>query len=77
LEGRVVDLRAADALRLVETGEIAFQGTDDGYVGLRLSGRVIGRGWVRSGRLRSEIPRARADGLADVLRNVGGGTQRP
>jgi hypothetical protein len=70
LECRVVELSAAEALRLAETGETAFDGNEDGYVALRLSGRVIGRGWVRSGRLRSEIPRARAEGLADVLRTA-------
>jgi hypothetical protein len=37
-------------------------------VALRLEQGVVGRGFVRGGRLRSEIPRPQASVLADALR---------
>jgi len=68
---RNVDLTGSECLRLLEAGDVAVDGVSNGAAALRLEGHVIGRGWVRSGRLRSEIPRARAHGLKDVLRVSG------
>jgi len=74
---RTVDLTGPECVRLLEAGDVAVDGVSNGAAALRLEGHVIGRGWVRSGRLRSEIPRARAHGLKDVLRVSGGQNDGP
>jgi hypothetical protein len=67
LRDRTITLSRGEASRLLEQGELSTHGVADGYVGLRLDEGVIGRGFVRSGRLRSEIPRAHAKLLAEAL----------
>jgi hypothetical protein len=68
LKERTVTLNADEMLRLVGGGELTAGETSDGYVALRLEQGVVGRGFVRGGRLRSEIPRPQAGLLADALR---------
>ena len=54
-------------LRLLNGEEVPDGGAGNGYVAIRFEDRVVGRGIVRSGRLRSEIPRDQAKQLADAL----------
>jgi 16S rRNA C967 or C1407 C5-methylase (RsmB/RsmF family) len=68
LTQRTSELSPSEMVRLIEEGELAAAGTSDGYVALRLEQGVVGRGFVRGGRLRSEIPRPQASVLADALR---------
>jgi hypothetical protein len=72
LQERVITLDRGACARLLEAGETEVGGTLDGYVALRLEDHVIGRGWVRGGRLRSEVPRSHARLLAEALRVSGG-----
>ena len=76
LRERTVDLEPEEALLLLAHGESSTSGTSDGYVALRLDGAVIGRGFVRGGRVRSEVPRPEAKMLAEVLRASRGTARR-
>jgi 16S rRNA C967 or C1407 C5-methylase (RsmB/RsmF family) len=71
LRERVVELDREEALHVLERGESSTSGVPDGYVALRLGGRVVGRGFVRAGRLRAEIPRPQAALLRESLRASG------
>jgi NOL1/NOP2/sun family putative RNA methylase len=64
---RVVRLEEGECLRLLEGDGVSIRGFSDGYVAVRLDGGVIGRGFVRSGRLRHEIPRPHAASLRKAL----------
>ena len=74
VQGRVITLGAADARRLLEDGGLAVQGVPDGYAALRLEGHVVGRGFVRSGRVRPEIPRPQRRSLLEALAASEGGS---
>jgi len=63
---RRVELTEGEALALLE-GRGPAVAIGDGPVALVLEGHVIGRGDVRDGRLRSEIAKARARPLREVL----------
>jgi hypothetical protein len=66
--GRVVTLERDACLELLDAGQLAVESALDGYVALRLEDSVIGRGWVRGGRLKSEIPEGQAQLLTQGLR---------
>jgi 16S rRNA C967 or C1407 C5-methylase (RsmB/RsmF family) len=68
LRDRTVELAAAEALALLERGDAGAGGFADGYVALRVEGRVVGRGFARGGRLRPEVPRPEAKLLEHALR---------
>jgi hypothetical protein len=65
--GRGVDLSLESWRRLLSGVAVEVEGVTDGYVALRLDGMPIGRGFVRSGRVRHEIPRVHARSLATIL----------
>lgn len=67
LERRVVAPDRATWRRLLAREPVRAADLDDGFVVLRLDGRTVGRGLVWRGRLRHEIPKARAARLLDVL----------
>jgi 16S rRNA C967 or C1407 C5-methylase (RsmB/RsmF family) len=67
LHDQTVELSRGEALELLSQGESRAGHAADGYVALRVEGGVIGRGFVRSGRLRSEVPRPHAKLLAEAL----------
>lgn len=67
LEERVVDLDPGDCLRLLTGDHPTAADAPGGLVALRVDGRVVGRGVVGRGRLRHEIPKARAARLRTVL----------
>jgi hypothetical protein len=68
LRERIVELDREEALRLLEPGDSSASGIPDGYVALRLEGSVVGRGFVRGGRVRAEIPGPQAELLRQSLR---------
>jgi hypothetical protein len=74
---RVVTLGREEMVRLLSAGELPAAGTSDGYVALRLEEDVVGRGFVRAGRLRSEIPRPQARLLVDTLTARAHGARAP
>jgi NOL1/NOP2/sun family putative RNA methylase len=67
LTGRGVDLSLEGWRRLLSGVPVEAEGVSDGYVALRFDGMPIGRGFVRSGRVRHEIPRVHARSLATIL----------
>jgi hypothetical protein len=67
LRDRTMELSRGEALELLSQGESRASHVADGYVALRVEGGVIGRGFVRSGRLRHEVPRPHAKLLAEAL----------
>jgi hypothetical protein len=67
LAGRGVDLSSLKWLGLLRREPVQVEGISDGYVALRLSGLTVGRGFVRSGRVRHEIPGVHARSLRAVL----------
>ena len=73
LRDRVVTLDRERCLEMLAGGGIGCPGLRNGYVALRLEGRVLGRGRVRAGRLVSEIPRAQARLLSHTLAMTGSG----
>lgn len=75
LEARTVRLTPHACLRLLEEGGRPADGAPAGNVALAVGDDVVGRGVVRGGRLRHEIPKGRARRLRQVLgfREAGGG----
>jgi NOL1/NOP2/sun family putative RNA methylase len=67
LAGRGADLSSLEWLGLLRREPVQIEGISDGYVALRLSGLPVGRGFVRSGRVRHEIPGVHARLLQAVL----------
>ncbi len=67
LVGRVIDVAPPDWPVLLRRGPVQVEGMSDGYAALRLSGLPVGRGFVRSGRVRHEIPGVHARLLQDLL----------
>jgi hypothetical protein len=67
LAGRGVDLSSLKWLGLLRREPVRVEGILDGYVALRLSGLTVGRGFVRAGRVRHEIPGVHASSLRAVL----------
>jgi len=65
--GRAVDLSARDWARLLRREPVPVGAISDGYAALRLSGLSVGRGFIRSGRVRHEIPGVHARQLQDLL----------
>jgi NOL1/NOP2/sun family putative RNA methylase len=57
--GRRVEFSPSRWLDLLEGRRVEIEGIADGYVALVLGGEVVGRGFVRDGVLRHEIPRGR------------------
>lgn len=69
LRARVVTLSAAECAALLEAGSLPVDLTD-GWAAIRLEERVIGRGVVRRGALRPEIPKAHLRALRRVVARV-------
>lgn len=67
LTGRAVDVPSCDWPGLLRRESVRIEGMSDGYVALRLSGLPVGRGFVRAGRARHEIPGVHARLLQGVL----------
>lgn len=67
LVGRGVDLPLEAWRTLLSREPVEAEGMADGYAALRLGGIPIGRGFVRSGQVRHEIPRVHARSLARIL----------
>ena len=63
----VVDLGEDECLRLLRGEKLPAPGRENGFVILRLEGRVVGRGLVVAEALRHEVPKARARRLRDIL----------
>jgi NOL1/NOP2/fmu family ribosome biogenesis protein len=59
VERRRVEFEPERWLDLLEGRRVVVEGVSDGYVALVLGGEVVGRGFVRDGVLRHEIPRGR------------------
>jgi len=73
--GRGVDLPAERWLDLLRREPVHVEGIPDGYVALRLSGLPVGRGFIRTGQVRHEIPGVHARLLTRILEtdtNAGG-----
>ena len=49
--------------------EVDVAGVESGFVPLGIDGQVTGRGLVRGGRVRHEIPKVQARWLAKILRH--------
>ena len=64
---RVVDLDRAEWRALLRGEPVGVSGVSDGYVALRLSGLGMGRGFVRGGTLRHEIPGVHRRSLRRIL----------
>jgi NOL1/NOP2/sun family putative RNA methylase len=67
LAGRGVDLPAEQWQQLLRREPVKVAGISDGYVALRLSGLPAGRGFVRAGQVRHEIPGVHARLLHRIL----------
>jgi hypothetical protein len=67
VRARVVEPDEAGWRRLLAREPESAPGVPDGYVALRLDGRIAGRGFVRDARVRSEVPRVHARALRRVL----------
>lgn len=67
LERSVVEPDAGAWRRLLERRELEVPGLRDGFVVLRFRGHTLGRGLIRDGRLRHEVPKAHASRLRDAL----------
>ena len=67
LTGRRVHLSLESWRTLLSGAPVEVRGVTDGYVALQLDGQTVGRGFVRSGRVRHEIPRVHARSLATIL----------
>ncbi len=67
LAGRGVELSTDAWRRLLARKQVAVRGIEDGYAAILLEGLPAGRGFVRSGWVRHEIPGVQARGLARVL----------
>ena len=67
LAGRGVELSSLKWLGLLRREPVRVEGISDGYVALRLSGLTVGRGFVRAGRVRHEIPGVHSGSLRAVL----------
>ena len=67
LTGRAVDLPAEQWPPLLRRDPVQVEGISDGYVALRLSGLPAGRGFVRAGQVRHEIPGVHARLLHRIL----------
>ncbi len=75
LAGRGVDLPAERWPDLLRREPVRVDGISDGYVVLRLSGLPVGRGFIRTGQVRHEIPGVHARLLTRILEidtNAGG-----
>jgi len=72
LAGRGVELPAERWLDLLRREPVQVEGISDGYVALRLSGLPVGRGFVRTGRVRHEIPGVHARLLKRILETDSG-----
>jgi len=64
---RRVELEPGEWLRLLRREAIGVEGVEDGYVALGLAGRVLGRGFVRAGAARHEVPKVHARRLRETL----------
>lgn len=74
LAGGVVELETEACLRLLDGEALKIDAPERGFVALRVQGWVVGRGWVKEGRLRPEISKGRARRLSQVLES---GAPRP
>ena len=71
--GRGIDLDPGEWRALLRGEPVGVRGTPDGYVALRLSGLNVGRGFVRGGTLRHEIPGVHKRSLRRILEIDTGG----
>jgi len=67
LAGRGADLPAEQWPALLRREPVRVEGISDGYVALRLSGLPVGRGFIRTGQIRHEIPGVHARLLKRIL----------
>ena len=67
LGGRSIDLDRSEGRALLRGEPVGVAEVSDGYVAIRLSGLCIGRGFVRSGSLRHEIPAVHSRSLRRIL----------
>ena len=67
LVSRQVDLTGEEWRCLLEREPVSVPGVKDGYAALRLGGLPLGRGFIRSGLARHEIPGVHARSLARSL----------
>jgi len=67
IAGRGVDIPPGQWPDLLSREAVRVEGIADGYVALRLSGLPVGRGFIRSGQVRHEIPGVHARLLQGVL----------
>ncbi len=64
---RRLDLDSDDWLRLLRREPVDVPGVEDGYAALCLSGLPLGRGFVRAGVARHEVPKVHARRLRETL----------
>lgn len=76
LTGRGVDLSPGEWRALLRGERVAAPDVSDGYVALRLSGLSMGRGFVRNGSVRHEIPGVHGQSLQRIL-EIDAGSDAP
>ena len=69
LAHKVLSLSKKEWKRLLNDEEVDVVGVESGFVPLGIDGQVTGRGLVRGGRVRHEIPKVQARWLAKILRH--------
>lgn len=67
IRGRRVDLDSASWLQLLRREPVTAAGPEDGYVALCLDGIPLGRGFIRTGEVRHEVPKVHARRLRETL----------